>query len=207
GSLDEVAAVDIAIRRYYEKGGSGRVLGEGHRVAEGSHALGVIAREAIRVEAIEVAAAQLAIRLAVAEHVVGDHKDAVGDGDDGLLVAAPLDEAPVLRREVAVARADGASGALDERRAQRPVGEASAAAQALAGALVVARAEAGPRGRMTRGREARHVAAEFGRDDLGRPARDAGNRVEPGERIGVRRGEGLDMAGGGAAGAPWGTAR
>ena len=108
GSLDEVAAVDIAIRRYYEKGGSGRVLGEGHRVAEGSQALGVIAREAIRVEAIEVAAAQLAIRLAVAEHVVGDHEDAVGDGDDGLLVAAPLDEPAVLGGEIGVAFADGA---------------------------------------------------------------------------------------------------
>src|SRR5262249_37292631 len=78
----------------YEKGGSGRVLGECHGVAEGSEALGVIPQEAVRVEAIEVAAAQLAIRLAVAEHVGGDHEDAVGDGDDGLLVAAPLDEAP-----------------------------------------------------------------------------------------------------------------
>src|SRR5262249_30056318 len=148
----------VAARRSYEKGGSGRVLGEGHRVAEGSQALGVIAREAVGVEAIEVAAAQLAVRLAVAQDVVGDDEDAVGHGDDGLLVAAPLDEAPVLRREVAVACADGAAGALDERRAQRPVGEPRAAAQALAGAFVVARAAAGPRGGMSRSREARHVA-------------------------------------------------
>jgi hypothetical protein len=48
-------------RRYYEKGGSGRVLGEGHRVAKSGQALGVIAREAVRVEAIEVVAAQLAV--------------------------------------------------------------------------------------------------------------------------------------------------
>src|SRR5262249_2589252 len=76
----------------------------------------MVAREAVRVEAIEVAAAQLAIRLAVAEHVGGDDEDAVSDGDDGLLVAAPLDEAPVLRREVAVACADGAARGVRELR-------------------------------------------------------------------------------------------
>src|SRR5262245_21660078 len=132
----------VAARRSYEKGGAGRVLAAAHRVAEGSQARraiarGVIAREAVGVEAIEVAAAQLAVRLAVAQDVVGDDEDAVGHGDDGLLVAAPLDEAPVLRREVAVACADGAAGALDERRAQRPVGEARAAVQALAGASLL----------------------------------------------------------------------
>jgi hypothetical protein len=77
----------------------------------------VIAGEAVGVEVIKVVAAQLAIRHAVAEHVVGDHEDAVGDGDDGLLVAAPLDQPAVLGREVAVAFADSAAGALDERRA------------------------------------------------------------------------------------------
>src|SRR5206468_593101 len=40
----------------------------------------------------------------------------------------------------------------------------------------------------------RHVAAEFGRDHLGRAAGDAGDRVEPGERIGVRGGARLDLA-------------
>ena len=77
-------------------------------------------------------------------------------------------------------------GALDEGLAQDAVGEAGAAAQALAGTLVVARAEARPGGRMAGGREARHVAAEFGDDHLGRAARDAGNGVEPGERVGRR---------------------
>src|SRR5215471_12778205 len=77
----------------------------------------MVAGEAVRVEAIEVVAAQLAIRLAVAEHVIRDHEDAVGDRDDGLLVAAPPDEPAVLRCEAAVPCADGAAGALDERRA------------------------------------------------------------------------------------------
>jgi len=55
---------------------------------------------------IEVVAAQLAIGQAVAEHVVGDHQDAVGHRDDGVLVAAALDQPPVLRREIAVTGAE-----------------------------------------------------------------------------------------------------
>ena len=42
--------------------------------------------------------------------------------------------------------------------------------------------------------EPRHVDAQLGRDHLGRPARDAGNRVKPGEGIGVRGGERRDVA-------------
>src|SRR4029450_12359604 len=100
-------------------------------------------------------------------------------------------------REVAVAFADGAAGTLHERRAQCRVGEAGAAAQALAGTLVVARAEAGPGGGMVGGREARHVDAQLGGDHLGGAARDSGNRIKPGEGVGVHGGERLGGAGGG----------
>src|SRR6266446_2894580 len=109
-------------------------------------------------------------------------------------VAAALDEPAVLGGEVGVAFADSAAGTLDQGLAQGAVGQAGAAAQPLARALMVARAEAGPGGRVARGREPRHVAAEFGRDHLGRAAGDAGDRVELGERFGVRRGERLDLA-------------
>jgi hypothetical protein len=47
---------------------------------------------------------------------------------------------------------------------------------------------------MPGGREARHVAAEFGDDRLGGAAPHPGNRVELGERIGVRGGERGDVA-------------
>jgi hypothetical protein len=50
---------------------------------------------------------------------------------------------------------------------------------------------------MARGGKTRHVAPEFGGDHLGRAARDPGNRVEPGECSGLRRGEALDVAVGG----------
>src|SRR4030095_694983 len=102
----------VASAETTKKVGSGRVLGEGHGVPEGGEPFGVIAVEALRVQAVEVVAAQLAVRLAVPQDVVGDHEDAVGHGDDSLLVTAPLHEAPVLGREVAVAFAGGATGAL-----------------------------------------------------------------------------------------------
>src|SRR5215472_15487757 len=72
-------------------------------------------------EVVEVVAAELAIRHAVTQHVILDHQDAVGHGDDGLLVPAALDQPAVLSREVAVAFAHGAPGALHEGLAQDPV--------------------------------------------------------------------------------------
>jgi DNA-binding MarR family transcriptional regulator len=67
---------------------SGGTRGEGDGVAEGSEPAGVVAGEAGGAHLVEVVAPELAIRLAVAQDVVGDDEDAVGHGDDGLLVAA-----------------------------------------------------------------------------------------------------------------------
>src|SRR5207249_3985173 len=78
--------------------------------------------------------------------------------------------------------------------AQGPVGVPGATAETLARALVVARAQAGPRGGVAGGREARHVAPELGDDDLSRAPCDPRDGVEPGERVGLRRGEGRDLA-------------
>jgi len=51
----------------------------------------VIAGEAVGVETLEVVAPDLAVRLAVAQDVIGDDEEAVRDRDDGLLVATALD--------------------------------------------------------------------------------------------------------------------
>src|SRR5262245_4536779 len=173
---------------------SGSTWSECDSVAERSEPAGVVAGEAVGAHPVEVVAPELVIRVAVAEHVIRDNEDAVGDGDDGLLVAAAFDQPAVLSGEVAVAFAHRGAGALDERRAERPVGLARAAAEALARTLVGARAEAGPRRCMARGREARHVAAQLGHDDLGGPPRDPRNRVEAGQRVGLRGGARHDLA-------------
>src|SRR5262249_38651428 len=96
-----------------------------------------------------------------------------------------LDQPAVLRREVAVAFADGAPGTLDEGLAQDPVREAGAAAQALAGTLVVARAETRPGSRMAGGGKAAHVTAEFGDDRLGGAAGHPRDGVEARDRVGL----------------------
>src|SRR5438876_5888793 len=120
---------------------------EGDGVTEGGQPLGVVAGETVGVQPLEVVAPEFTIRLAVPQDVVDDDEDAVGDSDYGLLIAAPLDEAAVLGGEVGVAFPYGAAGTLDEGLAQGAVGVAGAAAQPLARALMVARAEAGPGGR------------------------------------------------------------
>src|SRR5262249_16748913 len=114
-----------------------RALRQCDRVAERGEPPGVVAGEALGIEGVEVVAAEVAVRLAVAQHVVGDDEDAVGDRDDGLLVAAPLDEPAVLRREGGPAFQDGAAGTLHECLAEDAVREAGTAAPALAGTLVV----------------------------------------------------------------------
>jgi hypothetical protein len=84
------STIDVTDGQILRKGGSGRVLGEGHGIAKGGEAFGVIAGDALRVQAVEVVAAQLAVRLAVPQDVVGDDEEAVGHGDDGLLVPRRL---------------------------------------------------------------------------------------------------------------------
>ncbi len=72
---------------------------------------------------------KVTLRLAVLEDVVGDDEDAVDDSDDGLLIAAPLDEAAVQGREVGVAFPYGTAGTLDQGLAQGAVGVPSPATQ------------------------------------------------------------------------------
>src|SRR5262249_41799866 len=74
---------------------------------------------------------------------------------------------------------------LHERLAQDAVREAGAAAEALAGTLVVARAEARPGGGMASGAQAAHVAAESGDDRLGGAAGHRGDGVEARDRGGL----------------------
>ena len=86
--------------------------------------------------------------------------------------------AAVLAAAIGQARFPFASCAMVT---DRPVG----IIEALAGTLVVARAEARPGGRMARGGKAAHVTAELGDDRLGGAAGDPRDGVEARDRLGL----------------------
>src|SRR6476620_10841341 len=86
------------------------------------------------VEALEVGGAQVAVRFAVPEDVVGDDEDAVRHGDDGFWGATPAGQAMVLRGQVSAPFPTGTPGALAEHGPQPGVAFGEPPAQALAGA-------------------------------------------------------------------------
>ena len=96
------------------------------------------------VGAVEVCGAQIVPFGAVAQHVPdgGEHRG--GHGDDGLLGAAACTQAVELRLQVAAFDLDGGPGGLHEGGLEPLAAAAQPGAAALAGALVVARAQAGP---------------------------------------------------------------
>ena len=83
----------------------------------------------------------------------------VGDGDDRPLLAAAGGQAAILGGEVGALGARGGLGGLDQRRAQPGVALAGPAAQALAGALVVAGAQPAQEARCPARGEARACPA------------------------------------------------
>ena len=85
-------------------------------VAEGFEAADEAALDVVALALIEVGGAQLPVGGPVAEQVVADDQDGVGDGDDGPLLAASGCEAAILGGEVGALGARGSLGGLDERR-------------------------------------------------------------------------------------------
>ena len=88
----------------------------------------------------------------------------VGDGTDGLPGAAPAAKPLELGVEVAVLLAHGRPGGLDEGGLQPGCALLQASGAALAGALVLAGAEAGPGDQVTGGGKAAHVEADLGEE-------------------------------------------
>src|SRR5262245_60255667 len=93
-----------------------------------------VAGGTLGVAAIEVVDARLAIVHTAVEQVIGGDEHRVGDGDDGLLVAAVPGDAAVPSAEGGGAAAAGEAGGLDEGHAEPAVAGASTAGFAFAGA-------------------------------------------------------------------------
>src|SRR5678815_1072516 len=118
------------------------------------------------VAAIEVKRAEVAILDAVAKHVVGRSEHGCGDCEDGFLGAASRFDAQELPSEVAVLLAGAGPGGGDEGGFQPGAALSHASRAPLARALIVTRAQAGPRDEMAGGGKARHVDADLRHDDL-----------------------------------------
>jgi len=93
--------------------------------------------------AIEVIVAEILIHRSILEHVIDGREHGCGHGHDRLLCSAAHLDAMVLGAEVAVVLLDRRLSAL-HKGGLEPAGDlANAIGAALAGALVIARADAG----------------------------------------------------------------
>ena len=115
------------------------------------------------------------VLLSFEEYGVDGDEQFASHRDDGLLRRLACGESAELPLELAVLGADRAPGALHEHRLEVRVPLGDGCAFELAGALVVARAKAGPSGQAAAGAERGHVRPDFGDDADGRGQADAGD--------------------------------
>src|SRR5512147_218499 len=97
---------------------------------------------------------------AIFQHVIDRGEDRRRHRAGGLLRTAAALETIKLRLKVAAVLAPGGPGALDQQRLQPWGALAQARGPALAGTLVVARTEPGPRHEVSGGWKAAHVAPD-----------------------------------------------
>src|SRR6266511_302050 len=144
GRRQQPAKPAPVLRDVVVRGGSG-CGGEGDGEAEGFQLADVVAGLAGRVDAAGVVAgAQVVVAGGgVGEQVPDDHQDGAGDGDQGLALAAALDQAPVALPEEGVGLG-GRGGDLAEDPFQVGVALAGGAGAVLGPGLDGAWAQLGP---------------------------------------------------------------
>src|SRR3954462_5909952 len=133
--------------------------------------------------ASKVVWAEILIEGAVAKHVIGGGQDGSCYGADGLLGSAAVAQALELSLKVAALFACAGPGALHQRGLEPRRALAQPGGAALAGALVVAGTEPGPGDQVAGGREAAHVDADLGDDDLRGQVTDAGDGAQQPDRL------------------------
>lgn len=110
------------------------------------------------------------------EDEVGRGQHGSGDRYDGFLRSTTSLEAKEEASEVGVLLLGSSPRGLDESGLEPRVALSELRGSALAGALVVPGAEAGPGDEMTGGGKARHIETDLGDDSPGHGIADAGNR-------------------------------
>src|SRR3954466_10464516 len=115
--------------------------------------------------------------------MIGGGQDGSRYGADGLLRSAAVAQALELSLEGAARFACAGPGALHQRGLEPRRALAQPGGAALAGALVIAGAEPGPGDQVARGREAAHVDADLGDDDLRGQVTEAGDGAQQPDRL------------------------
>ena len=124
-------------------------------------------RRAGSVRLVEEDGAEVVVDLAGEQHVMGGDEHRVGDGDDGLVRAAPAGDAVVAGRQKVFFVSRRGPGGLDQGGAQKAAAVAGAGGSPFAGGLVRGGSDTGPRGEVAGGREPGHVDTDLGDDRLG----------------------------------------
>src|SRR5690349_13625087 len=103
--------------------------------------------------------------------------------EQGLLAPSPSRKAPVQGFQVGTLHMAGPMSGFHEQFAEPGTAFACFSREALAGALMVAGAHAGPAGQVFGGRKARHINADLSQDALRRTLIDAWDRVKQLDRL------------------------
>src|SRR5712691_7085183 len=109
---------------------------------------------------VEVGRAEIIEGRPSAQDVIGDDEEVMGDGEGRPLRAPSCGEPLVDGAEIGLTPAGGL-GRFDEHRPEPGTALPRPTGARLAGALVAARTEAGPRGQVARAGEAAHVRADL----------------------------------------------
>src|SRR5579885_2463527 len=114
-----------------KKTSSSRRRFQGDLMPQRFQALDELARQALRLQAVEVIRPQLGVRHALPQHLVDHYQQRVAHGHQGPLGPTALDQSPVVGRQVRTFRATGRPGRLHQHLPQPPVAVRGAAAAPL----------------------------------------------------------------------------
>ena len=121
------------------------------------------------VKFVEVVASQFTVVGTMFQHMVDDSQQRVGHGHYSALLTSAASQAAVLSLKVGVFFPSGGPSRLRKSRTKPAIAFGGLATLAFAGALVVARADAGPRGQVLCRRKDVHVGPDLRYHVLGGP--------------------------------------
>src|SRR5437763_7518919 len=147
----------------------------------------MMALRTLGVQIVEVVGTELFVWVTVAEYVIDDDEQAMGDGDSGLFGSSSASNAPELRMEVGGAGPDAGPSNLAHDRTQPDVAVVHGCLHAHSRALLVTWAEPSPRGQVPSSRKATHIGADLSQNRRRRDRFDARNGLQQRQRLFVRR--------------------